>query len=125
MTTLMDVVHSFLSVGKEFDEAKIESGVKSALAQQGAAPKGAVMQDKFIDALFKSRYVTGGFQSDICISIVSKLHASVVRYGDSAYPLSEKQIAIVARDVADARMRYALSNCKRVGDEAVKISFID
>ena len=123
MATLQEIVNRVLGVGTEFGQADIEKNIAQALIQQGTAPKGALMQDKFIDAISSSGKVIWGFETNVYVSIVRKLHDGVVRYGERAYPLSEKQIAIVARTIADARMRYATTNCKAVGDEFSTLRF--
>jgi len=75
----------------------VEVTMKAALTAQGKAPQGAKMQLQFILACSTSRMIRNDPMPSLATDIIRTHRQRVDRYGESAYPLSEKQIEVVAR----------------------------
>ena len=78
----------------------VEATMKAALTAQGKAPQGAKMQLHFILACSKSKMVRNPAMPSLFDNIIRTHRQRVDRYGESAYPLSEKQIAVIAKHFA-------------------------
>lgn len=75
----------------------VEATMKAALTAQGKAPQGAKMQIQFILACSQSKMVRNPAMPSLFDDIIRTQRDKVARFGEGAYPLSEKQIAVVAR----------------------------
>jgi len=75
----------------------VEATMKAVLTTQGKAPQGAKMQIQFILACSQSKMVRNPAMPSLFDNIIRTQRDKVARFGEGAYPLSEKQIAVVAR----------------------------
>ena len=84
-------------IAKVLTAPDVEAEMTRALAAQGKAPQGAKMQLHFILACSKSKMVRNDPMPSLMDDIIRTQRDKVARFGEGAYPLSEKQIAVIAR----------------------------
>ena len=75
----------------------VEAEMTKALTAQGKAPQGARMQIQFILACSKSKIIRNDPMPSLADDIIRTQRDKVIHFGEGAYPLSEKQIAVIAR----------------------------
>jgi len=78
----------------------VEATMKAALTAQGQAERGAEMQMQFILACSSSKRVRNDPMPSLFDDIIRTQREKIARYGERTYPLSEKQIAVVAKHFA-------------------------
>ena len=91
MATLQDIIKRVL--GAE----NVEKEMMTTLTAQGNADRGARMQLGFILACSKSKMARNDPMPSLATDIIRDFREKVARYGDGTYPLSDRQIAVIAR----------------------------